>query len=184
MKLLGIGLLTPLILGSFAVHILASDPEEAAKLQRAVGQGEADDPEAIEYSRTALSWTLHYAGALLSVSAAVHWGMQLAEFGVPRRSEHMALYYLSRFSAPVVFVFFGWLGSVLSTAEPGEASMWLLMGYAGMISYDFMITMFYMAPPWWFRWRAGLSIAAILCLVLTQFSERNLYLGQKPMIRM
>merc|ERR1711974_272164 len=73
-----------------------------------------------------LSWTLHYAGALLSFSGAMHWGMQCAELGVPRRSDYMSLYYLSRFSAPVIFVFFGWLASVLSTAEPREASLWLL----------------------------------------------------------
>jgi len=137
-----------------------------------------------EYSRTALSWTLHYAGAVLSCAGAVHWGMQLAEFGVPRKSDYMALYYLSRFSGPVVFVLFGWLGSVLSTASPQEGSMWLLCGYVGLLSSDFLVWKYEMAPPWWLRWRAGFSAAAILSILLLLLSERNLYLGQKPKIRM
>merc|ERR1711972_1211115 len=106
--------------GAVAVHALAGGTE--------AGQEER------EYSRTVLSWTLHYAGAILSFAGAAHWGMQLAEFGVPRKSDYMGLYYLSRFSAPVVFVLFGWLGSVLSVADSAEAIMWLLSGYAGLLS--------------------------------------------------
>lgn len=96
----------------------------------------------------------------------------------------MALYYLSRFSAPVIFVFFGWLGSVLSTAEPREASLWLLCGYVGLLSFDFLTRVFYLTPPWWFRWRATFSVVAIGSILLLLLSERNVYIGQKPMIRM
>ena len=31
------------------------------------------------------------AGALLSCAGAMHWGMQLAELGVPKRSDYMGL---------------------------------------------------------------------------------------------
>mmetsp|Transcript_96007 Transcript_96007/g.275636 ORF Transcript_96007/g.275636 Transcript_96007/m.275636 type:complete len:311 (+) Transcript_96007:40-972(+) len=181
-RVVGTALLLPLVVGAAAVHLIAEG-----------GSGEADadavastvaQVQAVEYSRTALSWTLHYAGALLSFAGAAHWGMQLAEFGVPRRSDYMALYYLSRFSAPVVFVFFGWLGSVLSTAEPREACLWLLCGYVGLLSFDFLACAFHIAPPWWFRWRAGFALSAIGCVLVLCLSERMLYLGQKPMIRM
>ncbi|CAK0901764.1 unnamed protein product, partial [Prorocentrum cordatum] len=127
-------LLAPLAGGAVAVHALAGDDEAEA-----------------EYSRVALSWTLHYAGAVLSFAGAAHWGLQLAEFGVPRKSDYMALYYLSRFSGPVVFVLFGWLGSVLSTASPQEGSMWLLCGWVGLLSSDFLVWKYEMAPPWWLR---------------------------------
>lgn len=180
LRILGASLLVPLGVGAAAVHLLASSLPAA----EAQPVGTEEEEVAIEYSRTVLSWTLHYAGALLSCAGAAHWGMQLAEFGVPRRSDYMALYYLSRFSAPVVFVFFGWLGSVLSTAEPREASLWLLSGFVGLLSFDFLAGAFHIAPPWWFRWRAGFSLSAIGSVLILLLSERNLYLGQKPMIRM
>jgi len=169
-------MLVPLGVGAAAVHALAGSAVTATEIEEA--------ENATEYSRTALSWTLHYSGALLSFAGAAHWGMQMAELGVPRRSDYMALYYLSRFSAPVVFVFFGWLGSVLSTAEPREAALWLLCGYVGLLSYDFLAKTFHIAPPWWFRWRAGFSLSAIATVLLLLLSERNAYVGQKPMIRM
>lgn len=174
-RLLGLGLLVPFGVGATAVHLLAGAGEEG---------GSAENEDAIEYSRTVLSWTLHYAGGLLSFAGAMHWGMQLAELGVPRKSDYMALYYLCRYSAPVIFVFFGWLGTVLSTAEPQEASRWLLVGYSGLLAFDFLAGSFHIAPTWWFRWRAGFCLSAIGAIVVLMLSERNLYIGQKPMIRM
>uniref|UniRef100_A0A7S1F5T2 Uncharacterized protein n=1 Tax=Noctiluca scintillans TaxID=2966 RepID=A0A7S1F5T2_NOCSC len=170
LKVAGGALLLPLIYGSFAVHALAGDGQE--------GEGQA------EYSRDVLSYTIHYAGGLLSFNAALHWGMQLAEFGVPRQSEYMALYYLSRYSAPVVFVFFGWLGSVMSSSVPEDACMFLITGYVGMMSCDFVATIVSVAPVWWFKWKAGFCACAIASLLLLMFSERNVYLGQTPMLRM
>mmetsp|Transcript_531 Transcript_531/g.1826 ORF Transcript_531/g.1826 Transcript_531/m.1826 type:complete len:244 (-) Transcript_531:141-872(-) len=170
LRSLGVALLLPLGAGALAVHLLAGNPLEG------------DDES--EYSRTVLSWSIHYASALLAFAGAAHWGMQLAELGVPRKSDYMALYYLSRFSAPVVFVMFGWLGSVLSTAEPREASLWLMSGWVGLGSCDFLASAFRITPHWWFRWRAGFSFAAFFAVLVLMLSERNLYLGQKPMIRM
>ena len=168
LRLLGFGMLVPLAAGSLAVHLLVDDDSEAE-----------DD-----LSRVALNWSLHYAGALLSCAGALHWGMQVAELGVPKRSDYMGLYYLMRFSGPVVFVFFGWLGSVLTTALPVEASLWLLTGFTGLLSADWLAKAFRVAPAWWFRWRAGFNLSAMGCILILLLSERNLYLGQKPKIRM
>merc|ERR1712226_44221 len=99
----------PLGAGAVSVHLLAANEEDEA---------ESEGTDQVEYSRVALNWTLHYAGAILCFAGATHWGMQLAEFGVPRRSDYMSLYYLSRFSAPAVFVLFGWLGSALCFWQP------------------------------------------------------------------
>lgn len=170
-KLLGMAMLFPLGFGAIAVHWLATRSND-------------NEEEAIEYSRTALSWTIHYAGTLLSFAGAAHWGMQIAELGVPKRSEYMAIYYVSRFSAPVVFILFGWVGSVLSASDPREASLWLLTGYTGLLSFDFLACGFDITPPWWFRWRAGFTLAAILSICVLLLSERNVFIGQKPMIRM
>jgi len=171
LRFLGMALLTPLGIGAAGVHLFA---------------GEAADEESdqAEYSRTILSWSLHYAGVLLSSAGAMHWGMQLAEFGVPRKSEYMGIYYLSRYTAPITFVLFGWLGSVLSASLPREASLWLLCGYAGLFTCDFFARAFEVAPPWWFRWRAGFSLTAVAFLLLLLLSERNVYLGDKPRMRM
>eukprot|EP00434_Breviolum_minutum_P005560 symbB.v1.2.004904.t1/scaffold263.1/size248082/5 len=169
LRLLGFTLLVPLGSGSLAVHLLADEDQES---------------EREDYSRLALNWSLHYAGALLSCAGALHWGMQLAELGVPKRSDFMGLYYLCRFSGPAVFVFFGWLGSVLTTALPVEASLWLLTGFTGLLSTDFLAGAFRVAPAYWFRWRAAFNLSAIGCILVLLLSERNLYLGQKPKIRM
>eukprot|EP00434_Breviolum_minutum_P005561 symbB.v1.2.004904.t2/scaffold263.1/size248082/5 len=145
LRLLGFTLLVPLGSGSLAVHLLADEDQES---------------EREDYSRLALNWSLHYAGALLSCAGALHWGMQLAELGVPKRSDFMGLYYLCRFSGPAVFVFFGWLGSVLTTALPVEASLWLLTGFTGLLSTDFLAGAFRVAPAYWFRWRAAFNLSA------------------------
>lgn len=176
LRLLGAVLLVPLGVGSLAVHLLASSDEEVSETQ------ESNETE--DYSRVVLNWTLHYAGAVLSFAGATHWGMQLAEFGVPRRSDYMALYYLCRFSAPAVFVFIGWVASVLSSALPSEAAMWLIIGFIGMLSCDFLAQGYRVAPPWWFRWRAAFCLSSTFSVILLLLSERNLYLGQKPKIRM
>mmetsp|Transcript_51154 Transcript_51154/g.105781 ORF Transcript_51154/g.105781 Transcript_51154/m.105781 type:complete len:242 (-) Transcript_51154:17-742(-) len=176
MLALGAALLLPLGVGSLAVHFLDADAEESE---------EAEIPSTkADLSRLSLNWSLHYAGALLSSAGAMHWGMQLAEIGVPKRSEYMSLYYLCRFSAPAVFVFFGWVGSVFSTALPFEAALWLLSGFAGLLSFDFLAGAFRITPAWWFRWRAGFNLSAISCILVLLLSERNLYLGQKPKMRM
>ena len=39
-------------------------------------------------------------------------------------------------------------------------------------------------PAYWFRWRAAFNVSAMSCILLLLLSERNLYLGQKPKIRM
>eukprot|EP00928_Gymnodinium_smaydae_P021070 TRINITY_DN18185_c0_g1_i1.p1 TRINITY_DN18185_c0_g1~~TRINITY_DN18185_c0_g1_i1.p1 ORF type:complete len:308 (+),score=47.32 TRINITY_DN18185_c0_g1_i1:24-947(+) len=178
LRLLGAAMLAPLGLGAVAVHALARGDGDAVSDARSSGD------ESAEYSRVLLSWNLHYAGVLLAFAGAAHWGMQLAEFGVPLRSDNMGLYYLCRFSAPIVFVLFGWLGSVLSVADSWEAVMWLLTGYIGLLSCDFVAKAFYVAPPWWFRWRAGFTLGAVVSLLLILLSERNVYLGPKPKIQM
>eukprot|EP00927_Polykrikos_kofoidii_P061904 TRINITY_DN56729_c0_g1_i1.p1 TRINITY_DN56729_c0_g1~~TRINITY_DN56729_c0_g1_i1.p1 ORF type:complete len:348 (+),score=57.03 TRINITY_DN56729_c0_g1_i1:107-1150(+) len=178
-------LLAPLVLGALAVHLLAlGGGVDEAEAQAAMQRGDVQLANRAEYSRLALSWSLHYAGVLLSFAGASHWGMQLAEFGVPVVSENMGLYYLCRFSAPIVFVLFGWLGSVLSFSDSWEAVMWLLCGFTGLLSCDFLACTFFLAPPWWFRWRAGFSVVSALSLLVLLLSERNLYIGPKPKIRM
>ncbi|CAL1170863.1 unnamed protein product [Cladocopium goreaui] len=181
LRLLGFTMLLPLGAGSLAVHLLAEEDQET---------------ENEDYSRMALNWSLHYAGALLSCAGALHWGMQLAELGVPKRSDYMGR----------VFVFFGWLGSVLTTALPVEASMWLFTGFFGLLSHelrhrfndittavavtmgaqgtDFLAGAFRVVPAYWFRWRAAFNVSAMSCILVLLLSERNLYLGQKPKIRM
>ncbi|CAJ1459650.1 unnamed protein product [Effrenium voratum] len=194
LKVLGASLLLPLGAGSLAVHLLAEaeteTPGEGTEMEGTAGSEGRDVAELVEVremsdqSRVALNWSLHYAGALLSCAGALHWGMQAAELGVPLRSDYMGLYYLSRFSGPAVFVFFGWVGSVLSTALPVEAALWLLTGFVGLFSFDFLSWAYHLTPRWWIRYRAafsGLSVAGLFVLLL---SERNLYLGQKPKIRM
>eukprot|EP00933_Yihiella_yeosuensis_P061924 TRINITY_DN64798_c0_g1_i1.p1 TRINITY_DN64798_c0_g1~~TRINITY_DN64798_c0_g1_i1.p1 ORF type:complete len:316 (+),score=53.94 TRINITY_DN64798_c0_g1_i1:53-1000(+) len=190
LQVLGVAMLIPLAIGAIGVHVLALNGGSGEELLN----GEASEElsadvllpvkDAADYSRTVLNWSIHYAGALLSVAGASHWGMQLAELGVPRRSDYMGLYYLCRFSAPAVFVFFGWVASVLSTALPTEATMWLLVGFVGLFSCDFLACAYRVTPAWWFRWRAGFGVSAMLCILLLMFSERNLYLGQKPKLRM
>jgi hypothetical protein len=39
-------------------------------------------------------------------------------------------------------------------------------------------------PAYWFRWRAAFNVSAMSCILVLLLSERNLYLGQKPKIRM
>jgi len=180
-RVLGVALLAPLLAGAAAVHLLAG---------RIAMRGEEDEhPEEgvvqqTEYSRQLLSWSLHYGGALLSFAGAMHWGMQLAEFGVPLRSDYMAIYYLGRYTAPLMFVLFGWLASVLSATLPREGCLWLLCGYSLLFSFDLLTWSFNIAPPWWFRWRACFSGLAALATFVLLLSERNLYLGQKPTIQM
>eukprot|EP00930_Biecheleria_cincta_P080499 TRINITY_DN6879_c0_g1_i3.p1 TRINITY_DN6879_c0_g1~~TRINITY_DN6879_c0_g1_i3.p1 ORF type:complete len:300 (-),score=52.73 TRINITY_DN6879_c0_g1_i3:105-1004(-) len=178
LRVLGASLLVPLGAGALAVHLLATSDEAEGQ------EAASEEVYTADYSRLALNWTLHYAGALLSCAGATHWGLQLAEFGVPRRSEFMGLYYLCRFSAPAVFVFFGWVGSVLSTALPMEAAMWLLSGFICLLSCDFLAGFYKVTPAWWFRWRAAFGLSAICSILVLLFSERNLYIGQKPKIRM
>lgn len=180
LRVLGASLLVPLGAGALAVHLLATGDDEVAEGEDAASL----EASSADYSRLALNWTLHYAGALLSCAGATHWGLQLAEFGVPRRSEFMGLFYLCRFSAPAVFVFFGWVGSVLSTALPMEAAMWLLSGFICLLSCDFLAGFYKVTPAWWFRWRAAFGLSAICSILVLLFSERNLYIGQKPKIRM
>lgn len=173
LRLSGAALLLPLGLGAVAVHLLAEEEETRDPSDQGSGS-----------SRLVLNWSLHYAGALLAFCGASHWGLQLAEFGVPRRSDYMGLYYLSRFSLPVVFVLFGWLGSVLSAAEPREASLWLLTGYGALTCCDLYARGIRVVPLWWFWWRGGFSLSAMFLVCVLLLSERNLYLGQKPMMRM
>ncbi|CAE7537193.1 unnamed protein product, partial [Symbiodinium pilosum] len=177
MRVLGAAALLPLGMGSLAVHFAGSDPSDAEAIES------SQVPSASDFARLSLNWSLHYAGALLSCAGAMHWGMQLAELGVPKRSDYMSLYYLCRYSAPAVFVFFGWVGSVFSTALPFEAALWLLSGFAGLLSFDFLAGAFRVTPAWWFRWRAGFGLSAITCILVLLLSERNLYLGQKPKMR-
>eukprot|EP00929_Paragymnodinium_shiwhaense_P058429 TRINITY_DN29257_c0_g1_i1.p1 TRINITY_DN29257_c0_g1~~TRINITY_DN29257_c0_g1_i1.p1 ORF type:complete len:298 (-),score=52.52 TRINITY_DN29257_c0_g1_i1:20-913(-) len=180
LKIGGAVLLAPLCFGAVAVHLAAKDDDGA-------GQSEDVLPHEVttgDYTRVILSWSLHYAGALLCFVGAMHWGMQLANFGVPRKSDYMSLYYLTRFSVPPIMVLFGWLGSVLSVADSAEAIMWLVGGYVGLISCDFLAQAFYVAPPWWFLWRLAFSGTALACLGLLALSERNVYIGSKPMMRL
>eukprot|EP00931_Biecheleriopsis_adriatica_P004729 TRINITY_DN106359_c0_g1_i1.p1 TRINITY_DN106359_c0_g1~~TRINITY_DN106359_c0_g1_i1.p1 ORF type:complete len:290 (-),score=47.83 TRINITY_DN106359_c0_g1_i1:4-852(-) len=183
LRVLGLSLLVPLGAGALTVHLLATGEQEATAMEEQE-KASAEAYTAEDYSRLVLNWTLHYAGALLSCAGASHWGMQLAELGVPKRSDYMGLYYLCRFSAPAVFVFFGWVGSVLSTALPVEAAMWLLSGFLGLLSCDFLAGHYKVVPAWWFRWRAGFCVFAMVSIMILLLSERNLYLGQKPKIRM
>mmetsp|Transcript_69988 Transcript_69988/g.130854 ORF Transcript_69988/g.130854 Transcript_69988/m.130854 type:complete len:258 (+) Transcript_69988:51-824(+) len=173
-RALSVAVLAPLVSGAVAVHALASDVPDDVD----------DQTEQAEYSRTALSWTLHYAAALLAFAGATHWGMALAEFGVPRKSEFMALYYVSRYSWPVLFVIFGWVGTVLSFNLPSEGATWLMVGYVTLMLTDHVSCVFYVAPPWWKRWRAGFGAMCLLSLGILLMSERNMYIGETPALRM
>lgn len=101
LRLLGFTMLLPLGAGSLAVHLLAEEDQET---------------ENEDYSRMALNWSLHYAGALLSCAGALHCGMQLANLGVPKRSDYMGLYYLCAFMVDCTdkYTRCGWQSTLMS----------------------------------------------------------------------
>merc|ERR1712216_487054 len=83
LKLLGACLLLPLVAGGVGVHLTVAEaghPEPSNVHDRVASYEQDVQHASVEYSRTLLSWSLHYAGALLAAAGAMHWGMQLAEF--------------------------------------------------------------------------------------------------------
>lgn len=161
--------MVPLVAGSLAVHLCATDDDEDGQ---------------ISFSRIMLNACLHYASVLLAFAGACHWGMQLAEFGIPAFSHYMAIYYLGRYTVPIVFILFGWLGTVMCTFNSHEATIWLLTGYLGLLSSDVIASRLQVTPPWWLRWRGGFTAITVACLFILLLSEQNLYLGVQPQIRM
>mmetsp|Transcript_36465 Transcript_36465/g.79807 ORF Transcript_36465/g.79807 Transcript_36465/m.79807 type:complete len:271 (-) Transcript_36465:101-913(-) len=176
LRFLGAAILVPLGIGAVSVHVLAGN---AANLE----DSDAEREGQAEYARTALSWSLHYAGVLAAFAGAMHWGMGLAELGTPPKSEAMRLYYMGRFSVPPMYVLFGWLASMLSVANSYEACGWILVGFTFLMTNDAFMKAFTLTPPWWMRWRSGFIGCAALCVLLLMLSERNDYLGQKPKMR-
>lgn len=74
----------PIVLGGLLLHLLPLLDENA--------------PITVKESRgrDVLSFTFYYASMVLAFQGAVHWGMQLAEFGLPRYAETQSMYYFSR----------------------------------------------------------------------------------------
>ena len=86
-KLWGTALVFPLIAGAVLVHLLPLLPEGwgggNTKLLLETGE---QTGEQTDCARTLLSGCVKYAAMLVAWQSAIHWGMQLAQYGLPKTS--------------------------------------------------------------------------------------------------
>jgi len=148
-KLFAFSTIAPLWIGGFAVHAFEDDPKTD--------------------SRKILGYTLHYASVLVGAQAALHWGMQAVNFGLPTHTvEFTPLYRFMRFGLPVVPLTVCILASRLSADDPRLASVILMCLAAASTGADWFSYAFATSPVWYprFQWYSAVSIMGSLFLLM------------------
>jgi hypothetical protein len=148
-KLFGFATIAPLWMGGIAVHALESDSDTN--------------------SREIMGFTLHYASVVVGAQAALHWGMQAVQFGLPTHTvEFTPLYRFMRFGLPVVPLTVCILASRLSTEDPRAASIVLMCLAAASTGADWFSYAFATSPVWYprFQWYWAMSVMGSLFLLM------------------
>lgn len=164
-------LLFPLFTGSVAVHVLPVITHPSPVLSE-------------DNARRVMGYTLHYASAIVAAQAALHWGMQAINMGLPTHTvEFTPLYRFMRFGLPVVPLTVAILASRLSVEDPRAAAVALISVQSVAVGGDFFAYAFATCPVWFVKYNFNLSLGIIGSLFILMLSERMKLRGQLEIIK-
>ena len=151
--------IAPIWIGGIAVHAFENDHETD--------------------SRKILGYTLHYTSVLIGAQAALHWGMQAVNFGLPTHTvEFTPLYRFMRFGLPIVPLTVCILASRLSTEDPRAASVILMCLAAASTGADWFSYAFATSPVWYPRFQFYSAVSIMGSLFMLMLSDRMKLKGE------
>ncbi|XP_026194241.1 uncharacterized protein LOC113147549 [Cyclospora cayetanensis] len=100
-------------------------------------------------ARDCLSALIAYSAALLTANAAVHAGLQLAEFGFPAQRQHRGFYIVGRLGVSLFFVVHSLLVCGLLHDEPLHGIYLCCASCVGLLGVDWLLFKKSTMPVWY-----------------------------------
>ena len=100
-----------------------------------------------------------YAAMILSFMGAIHWGVAMVNTG-----DNNGKYFI----ASVIPALSAWLALIISQ---NYAIILLMIGFIGLIIYDWSVEKAQCLPDWYIPMRNKLTLVVVICLMVTQLSH-------------
>jgi hypothetical protein len=130
-------------------------------------------------ARQVLSLSLNYGAALLTLQAAVGWGLAANGFAIPRVSEYRPLIQFLRMGPPCMAPMISLFISMMVVSFPRDAVQFLFAGHLTVWCCEALQHRYALVPPWYFRIRSGQVSLVLLGTSLLFFSEQLQFEGSR-----